>query len=104
VVTPTHGRQQAELRASEYRSAREELFRQLDPILAQRRAGWLPANLYAQMRELQRTNAKTAAARDHAARMRAFRAAGIAPEPEPMMSREWTPSAPTREPEPMMLF
>lgn len=103
VVTPAHGRQQAELRAREYRAARGELLRQLDPILEQRRAGWIAADVYQRMRELQRTNAKTAQARDHAARMRAFRAVGIVPAAKPM-TREWTPTAPAREPKPMMLF
>jgi hypothetical protein len=104
VVTPSHGRHQAELRAREYRSARAELLRQLDPLLEQRRAGWLPAAAYARMRDLQRTNAKTAQARDHAARVRAFRAAGIVPTPEPISPRDWTPSTTTCKPEPMMLF
>ena len=104
IVTAPRGRHQAEIRAREYRSAQTELLRQLDGLLEQRRRGWLPADAYTRLRELQRTNAKTAQARDHNARMRTFRAAGIAPTPEPTTPREWTPTAPTREPEPMMLF
>jgi hypothetical protein len=73
-VTPASGRDQARLNAEEYRGYRAAVLAELDPLLEQRRAGWLETPRYDRMRNLQAAIRKAAEARDHSARMRALRA------------------------------
>ena len=73
-VTPATGREQARINAAEYRALREAAMALLDPLLASKRRGYLPAAEYDRMRKLQAANRKAHEARTHTARVKALRA------------------------------
>jgi hypothetical protein len=73
-VAPASGRDQARLNAEEYRHYRAAALAELDPLLEQRRSGWLETPRYDRLRNLQAALRKAAESRDHRARMRALRA------------------------------
>jgi hypothetical protein len=83
-VTPSVGRDQCRLNAEEYRRMRAAALSLLDPLLASRRRGYLPAAEYERMRQLQAALGKAHNARTHRARVNALRAVvGYLPTPEP---------------------
>lgn len=73
-VTPNIGREQCRINADELRRARAAALALLDPLLASKRRGYLPAAEYARMRALQAALRKAHEARTHRARMTALRA------------------------------
>lgn len=73
-VTPTTGRQQAKLNADEYKTLRAAALALLDPLLASKRRGYLPAAEYDRLHRLQAALRKAHEARTHAARVKALRA------------------------------
>ena len=73
-VTPSAGREQARLNAAEYIALREAGRALLDPLLASRSRGYLPAGEYDRMRHLQAALRKAYEARTHAARVKGLRA------------------------------
>jgi len=103
-VTPRIGREQCRINAAEFHAAHDALLRELDPLLAQRRAaGYLPESDYRRMRQLQAANQKAWSLRDHAARMRLFRAVlkaqtfNTAPRPEPSPLEQLASEIPTAQ-------
>ncbi len=73
-VTPSTGREQARLNAAEYVALREAARTLLDPLLASKSRGYLPAGEFDRMRRLQAALRKAYEARTHAARVKALRA------------------------------
>lgn len=73
-VTPNSGREQARLNADEFRRMRTAALALLDPLVASRSRGYLPAAEFSRLRELQAALRKAYAARIHAARVKALRA------------------------------
>lgn len=73
-VTPNAGREQARLNADEYRRMRGAALALLDPLLASRGRGYLPAAEYDRLRRLQSALRKAHEARTHAARVKTLRA------------------------------
>ena len=83
-VTPSTGRDQCRLNAEEYRRMRAAALALLDPLLASRRRGYLPAAEYDRMRTLQAALRKAHEARTHRARVNTLRAVvGHIPAPQP---------------------
>jgi hypothetical protein len=83
-VTPSSGRDQCRLNAEEYHRMRAAALALLDPLLASRRRGYLPAAEYDRMRTLQGALRKAHEARTHRARLTALRAVvGYVPAPQP---------------------
>lgn len=73
-VTPNGGREQARLNAEEFRRMKAAALALLDPLLASRGRGYLPAAEYDRMRRLQAALRKAHEARVHSARLKALRA------------------------------
>jgi hypothetical protein len=73
-VTPSTGRDQARLNAEELRRYRTAALALLDPLLASKRNGYLPAGEYARMRTLQAALRKAHEARIHTTRIKTLRA------------------------------
>jgi hypothetical protein len=83
-VTPSIGREQCRINADEYRRMRAAALALLDPLLASRRRGYLPAAEYERMRQLQAALGKACNARTHRARVNTLRAVvGYLPTPAP---------------------
>jgi hypothetical protein len=81
-VTPSTGRDQARLNADEYGRYRAAALALLDPLLASKRRGYLPAGEYDRMRMLQAALRKAHEARVHLTRVRTLLAvAGHLPAP-----------------------
>lgn len=73
-VTPSTGREQARLNAAEFRRMKDAALALLDPLLASRQRGYLPAAEFDRMRRLQAALRKAHEARTHAARVKTLRA------------------------------
>jgi hypothetical protein len=82
-VTPSSGREQARLNADEFRRYKAALMALLEPLLASKQRGYLPAAEFDRMRRLQAANRKAHDARIHSARIKTLRAVvGHLPAPD----------------------
>lgn len=86
-ITPNSGREQARLNAEEFRRMKTAALALLDPLLASRGRGYLPAAAYDRMRRLQAAVRKAHEARVHSARVKALRAVvGHLPPPSDVVT------------------